>query len=240
MGSLQNADLMSIGQHCAVPDCSQLDFLPFRCDCCSQTFCLEHRTYSAHSCPQSGSKQLDVIVCPMCARGVHVVGGEDPNVSFDRHLRTEGCDPSNYNKVHRKPRCPVPGCKEKLTSINTYTCKVCTQKVCMKHRLENDHKCQGKAAHPLAVGQRSSLTAAAAAAAAAGRNIGSKASSLFIDLTGGSPSKPVAAVAAAGTSRGTVVRQQNGRQQQQQADPSNTLLGSADRRRQLLVSALYC
>lgn len=40
-----------------------------------------------------------------------------------RHCRTE-CDPSNYDKVHRKKRCPAPGCREKLTTINSYTCKV--------------------------------------------------------------------------------------------------------------------
>jgi len=38
-----SADLMSIGQHCAHPDCRQLDFLPFQCDCCFRTFCLDHR-----------------------------------------------------------------------------------------------------------------------------------------------------------------------------------------------------
>lgn len=31
-----------------------------------------------------------------------------------RHCRTE-CDPANYDKVHRKKKCPVAGCKEKLT-----------------------------------------------------------------------------------------------------------------------------
>lgn len=29
------------------------------------------------------------------------------------HKRTE-CDPANYDKVHRKPRCPVDGCNKKL------------------------------------------------------------------------------------------------------------------------------
>lgn len=41
-----------------------------------------------------------------------------------RHTRSE-CDPSNYDKVHRKPRCTAPGCREKLTSTNSYTCRDC-------------------------------------------------------------------------------------------------------------------
>jgi hypothetical protein len=45
----------------------------------------------------------------------------------------------------KKKKCPVPGCREKLTTINTYTCKACKQAVCLKHRLEGDHKCPGKA-----------------------------------------------------------------------------------------------
>lgn len=53
-------------QHCAWPDCGQLDFLPFKCGC-GQTFCLEHRTAAAHKCRLAGeSKQ--VIVCPICAQ----------------------------------------------------------------------------------------------------------------------------------------------------------------------------
>lgn len=55
------------------------------------------------------------------------------------------CDPSNYAKVHKKPRCPVPGCKEKLTATNTYRCKDCSVIICLKHRFPQDHQCAGKA-----------------------------------------------------------------------------------------------
>lgn len=53
----------------------------------------------------------------------------------------QGCDPSNYAKVNKKRKCPVPDCKEKLTSVNTYTCKHCSKDVCLKHRLATDHQC---------------------------------------------------------------------------------------------------
>ncbi len=66
------------------------------------------------------------------------------------------CDPANYARVHRKPRCPVLGCKEKLTATNTYRCKECRVDVCLKHRFGKDHRCSGKpgagkalACHPM-------------------------------------------------------------------------------------------
>ena len=57
----------------------------------------------------------------------------------------QGCDPTNYARVHKKPKCPVPGCKEKLTTINTYSCKSCSTEVCLKHRFPGDHDCTNRA-----------------------------------------------------------------------------------------------
>lgn len=141
MANSDHADLMSIGQHCAVPHCGQVDFLPFKCDCCNQTFCLEHRTYEAHQCPKAGCKQTEIIVCPLCASAIKLKPGQDPNAAFELHQRN-GCDPRNYDRVHKKKRCPVENCREKLTTINTFTCKQCGTDVCLKHRLPADHKCQ--------------------------------------------------------------------------------------------------
>lgn len=84
MSSAEDADLMAIGQHCAHPDCQQLDFLPFTCDCCGKVFCLEHRTYAAHACPSAGSREMQVLVCPLCARAVKLQPGDDANAAFDR------------------------------------------------------------------------------------------------------------------------------------------------------------
>lgn len=219
-----SADLMAIGQHCAWPDCGQLDFLPFRCGC-GQTFCLDHRSAAAHKCRLAAADCKQVIVCPICAQGVELKATDDPNVVFDRHQQA-GCDPSNYARVHKKPRCPVQGCKEKLTSINTYTCKDCRTAVCLRHRLSVDHKCPGPtaaASAAAAAGQRQAATAAASAAltaaAAAGRSFGAKASSFVSDL------RSTASAAASSA------RSKNHRQQQP-ADPSNTVYGSAHRRQQ--------
>jgi len=137
-----DADLMGIGQHCSAPGCGQVDFLPFVCDCCARTFCLDHRTYAAHMCASAGARTTEVIVCPMCAKGVRLQPGQDPNRAFEEHQRSQGCDPHNYARVHQKKKCPVGRCSEKLTLTNTYLCKACGTKVCLKHRMPNDHKCE--------------------------------------------------------------------------------------------------
>lgn len=136
-----DADLMGIGEHCSVASCMQIDFLPFKCDACSRTYCLDHRTYTSHSCTSAQGKSSEVIVCPMCAKGIRLQPGQDPHIAFDAHT-AQDCDPSNYAKVHKKPRCVVSGCKEKLSTVNRFTCKKCNQKVCLKHRHGDDHKCE--------------------------------------------------------------------------------------------------
>lgn len=138
---MAEADLLSLGSHCEHPDCSLLDFLPFNCDACGHVYCLDHRTYEAHSCSKAAGKESTTLVCPLCAKAVRLIPGEDPNAAFEAHT-SKDCDPSNYAKVHRKLKCPVSGCKEKLTSINTYSCKSCSTVVCLKHRFPSDHSCE--------------------------------------------------------------------------------------------------
>lgn len=53
----------------------------------------------------------------------------------------QACEPSNYAKVNKKPKCPVSGCKERLNLVNTHICKHCSLRVCLKHRYADDHNC---------------------------------------------------------------------------------------------------
>lgn len=133
-------DLMSVGEHCA--SCGYIDFMPFVCDCCNRSFCPDHRAYSAHSCPNAADNDVKILVCPICAQAVKLTLGVDAQDAYELHARTD-CDPSNYARVHKKPKCPVPGCKEKLKTVNTFTCKACGLDVCLKHRLALDHACTG-------------------------------------------------------------------------------------------------
>jgi predicted nucleic acid binding AN1-type Zn finger protein len=146
MANSTASDLMSIGTHCAHDGCGQLDFLPFKCDECSKTFCLAHRSYQAHNCAKAKDKDTKIILCPLCAKSIRITSSNESAVAeaFAVHTNTD-CDPSNYERVHNKKKCPVPGCKTKLTESNTYECKICGKAVCMPHRFEKDHLCTGAA-----------------------------------------------------------------------------------------------
>ncbi|OAY40452.1 zinc finger AN1 and C2H2 domain-containing stress-associated protein 16 [Manihot esculenta] len=139
MGTPQFPDL---GKHCTREDCKQIDFLPFTCDRCLQVFCLEHRSYAKHGCPKADRQDVTVVICPLCAKGVRLNPDEDPNISWETHVNTE-CDPSNYEKVTKKRKCPVRGCREVLTFSNTIKCRDCTIDHCLKHRFGPDHDCPG-------------------------------------------------------------------------------------------------
>ncbi|KAJ6846821.1 zinc finger AN1 and C2H2 domain-containing stress-associated protein 16-like [Iris pallida] len=139
MGTPEFPDL---GKHCSADGCKLIDFLPFDCDKCRKVFCVEHRSYTTHQCPNATQQDVMVLICPLCAKGVRLVPNQDPNITWDIHVNAE-CDPSNYRKATKKKRCPVPGCKDFLSFSNSIRCRDCTQEHCLKHRFGPDHECPG-------------------------------------------------------------------------------------------------
>lgn len=103
---------------------------------------MEHRSYIKHSCPKADRQDVTVVICPLCAKGVRLNPEEDPNISWETHVNTE-CDPSNYEKVTKKRKCPASGCREVLTFSNTIRCRDCAIDHCLKHRFGPDHSCPG-------------------------------------------------------------------------------------------------
>eukprot|EP00752_Nemacystus_decipiens_P010067 g8971.t1 len=137
------AEFTEIGKHCSVENCNQQDFLPFKCDCCSGTFCLFHRSYVAHGCPSSGDKDFKALVCPLCKKTVRFVGSQDPNEQWDLHTRTD-CNPGNYKKNKpSKTRCAAPSCRQVLGPTNTQRCARCGKETCLTHRFPDSHNCSG-------------------------------------------------------------------------------------------------
>lgn len=145
---------MDVGMHCSVSACSQVDFLPFTCDCCRSVFCLEHRTYDAHECPLAGSKDRRVIECPLCNQMLHWTLEQDVNAVWERHVHGGQCEPkggsssggttgqAGVSKKKKKARCGADKCREILTASNQFSCTKCRQNVCLKHRFESDHDCE--------------------------------------------------------------------------------------------------
>lgn len=127
-----------LGEHCEHEDCNQLDFLPFTCDGCNKVFCLEHRTYKGHDCPNGEQHSRIVVVCEDCSMSMEKMAGEEAAAVLERHRSSGSCDPARK----RKAKCPVKRCREALTFSNTSTCHVCNLRTCLRHRYASDHGCK--------------------------------------------------------------------------------------------------
>ena len=55
-------ELPHLGKQCSEKTCRQLDFLPMKCDACSEIFCTDHLQYDDHSCTSSYKKNIQVMV----------------------------------------------------------------------------------------------------------------------------------------------------------------------------------
>mmetsp|Transcript_35948 Transcript_35948/g.84186 ORF Transcript_35948/g.84186 Transcript_35948/m.84186 type:complete len:168 (+) Transcript_35948:76-579(+) len=140
------ADFSDKGMHCSHPYCKQQDFLPFTCDLCHQILCKDHLRYDDHDCPHKAEKDVRVEVCPICDTTITKIDGEDLSVTLERHAGSSAClcaaQKHQAALAKRVQRCPVAGCKAKLTESGSVTCPTCNQRVCLKHRFEDAHECK--------------------------------------------------------------------------------------------------
>ncbi|KAK2865270.1 hypothetical protein FQN49_003742 [Arthroderma sp. PD_2] len=122
---MADRDLEEIGKHCEFEFCRQLDFLPFRCESCKGTFCLDHRTETTHKCPKAGE---------WAARRRGGLNGTASTVPPRLSPK-----PTVYNST----QCSHPSCK---TLIHTMAsagvhCQNCNREYCLPHRMREDHDC---------------------------------------------------------------------------------------------------
>lgn len=57
--------MLHIGKQCSDPLCHLVDFLPFTCTHCKQSFCQEHYRVEAHKCPDYDESKFNR-VAPDC------------------------------------------------------------------------------------------------------------------------------------------------------------------------------
>ncbi|KAF9174353.1 hypothetical protein BGX21_004694 [Mortierella sp. AD011] len=135
----------SIGKHCSDSTCSQLDFLPFNCQYCKQTFCQDHWRLENHTCPNKDTAtQQDqrVPICPLCDKPVPIKKGEDPNIRMEQHIAAGCPEPATTtSKPIYTNSCNAKACKNR--SAIPIVCQRCRLNYCLKHRLESDHACAG-------------------------------------------------------------------------------------------------
>ena len=63
-----------LGKNCHKAECKQLDFLPMKCDGCSQIFCKDHFPYDTHSCPEAYRKNIQVPELRVVNAWMHQLG----------------------------------------------------------------------------------------------------------------------------------------------------------------------
>jgi len=131
-----------MGKHCSEPTCKRLDFLPMKCDACSQIFCGDHITYSTHSCTESYKKDNQVPVCPLCNLPCPVRKGQVADTVVSRHIESDCMsDPAKERRKVYTNRCSKQGCKKK--ELIPVQCETCRLNFCLRHRHELDHECKG-------------------------------------------------------------------------------------------------
>lgn len=124
------AAFSDIGAHCAVATCHQQDFLPFRCEICLATYCLDHR--STHACTVDRTVKNTMPKCPLCGMFVKIAANENPDAVMDLHIKS-GCKVSLLDKEseNKKVSCSMAHCKRK--ELIPITCPSCKLTFCIQY-----------------------------------------------------------------------------------------------------------
>ncbi|KAI1478347.1 hypothetical protein K445DRAFT_335580 [Daldinia sp. EC12] len=122
----KESDVSLIGKHCQLEYCNQLDFLPFFCQSCKKTFCLDHRSESAHKCANAGA----------WAERRRQAQLAKPSAGEGKRMR---------DLVSQKP-CAATDCKTIVGTslVPGVHCSSCNRDYCLKHRLKEEHDCKNK------------------------------------------------------------------------------------------------
>ena len=130
----------NVGKHCSVDTCKQKDWLPVKCKYCSQIFCADHSTIESHKCHAYEKQYKKVYVCPLCNKTLTMNNNLTVQQNFSIHEAMD-CQRDFIANVPDSIMCKGVKCRTKLTELNSFTCNKCSSKVCLKHRMPEDHKC---------------------------------------------------------------------------------------------------
>lgn len=126
-----------IGKRCTLAECRQIDWMPIECKYCNVVFCSEHFKTESHNCQAVDKYFKKVLVCPFCEESFK----QDLNYSEEDNLAIHQAAKCKGKIIKKESFCHQPKCKQKLSDLNSYCCKGCTSKYCLKHRLREDHGC---------------------------------------------------------------------------------------------------
>ncbi|KAF9241110.1 hypothetical protein BU15DRAFT_87346 [Melanogaster broomeanus] len=162
-----DAQLLDIGHQCSESSCLLVDFLPLKCQHCSQSFCGEHYLVTAHACPKYDERIHNRVApsCPLCNSPVAIPQGEDPNIRMEKHISTE-CSvmTGRSSRSRTQPVCARGKCGKVLYA--PISCNSCRKQYCPQHRFPNDHGCSSPSSNTASPSkpQHASLLSSAGAA----------------------------------------------------------------------------
>ncbi|KAI5117443.1 hypothetical protein M0805_005822 [Coniferiporia weirii] len=139
-------DILSVGKQCAARSCGVVDFLPTKCNHCSDFFCTDHQRPESHDCAKWDPSAADrrAHACPVCSSLIAIPPGEDPNVRMERHINSE-CVVVTGAAVGKTsaPVCSQNRCGKLLWQ--PIDCEKCHKKFCATHRYPDVHSCPSAA-----------------------------------------------------------------------------------------------
>ncbi|KAF8318979.1 hypothetical protein DL93DRAFT_2054101 [Clavulina sp. PMI_390] len=148
MESPANATLLNVGTKCKADHCGLHDFLPYKCQFCSDSFCSDHFRPAAHHCDKFVASDRIAPPCPFCQTPISMKPNEDPNDAMETHFTTTcavmvGKDVAAKSKT---PRCSRNNCTKVL--YTPITCESCSKQFCASHRHPTSHKCVNSGSTP--------------------------------------------------------------------------------------------
>ncbi|KAJ8523189.1 hypothetical protein ONZ45_g323 [Pleurotus djamor] len=199
----RDSHLLSIGKQCSDPACLLVDFLPFKCQHCEQSYCGEHFKVEAHKCPSYDESKFDRIApnCPLCNSPVAIPPNQDPNIRMEQHL-TRDCSVMTGKdaKSRSGPVCARVKCGKTL--IAPIKCTQCKQQFCPAHRFPADHACASPAPSVTRPGGGNTLGSAPGKSLAdLYANVKKSAATKAASVSTPKPSKPISTATATSTPR---------------------------------------
>ncbi|KAF8272220.1 hypothetical protein EI94DRAFT_1796354 [Lactarius quietus] len=114
--------ILAIGRQCSHTSCLLVDFLPFKCQHCANSFCADHFKPESHSCSKYDETKYNRVApdCPLCNEPVPFLQAKTLIYGW-----------SLFTKVFKT---------EVWESFIRSNSK-CRQKFCPEHRFPNSHNC---------------------------------------------------------------------------------------------------
>jgi hypothetical protein len=102
-------------------------------------------------------KDMTSLDCPVCGKSVKFTKAQDANLIWENHY-LNGCSQQNRTAAtpssSQKIQCGRVGCTTILGPSNTINCSKCNKKVCIAHRMSEDHQCSSVSTNRAAFLQR--------------------------------------------------------------------------------------